>query len=110
MELLTLADRKALELLVAAYAEWRAAVKLIAAEGATYETVSRTGGTMIRAHPASAIAADAWRRIRSMLIEFGLTPAARSKVHTAGRPPVDPFEEFLDRGREKRKRGPRPKA
>jgi P27 family predicted phage terminase small subunit len=111
MGLLSQADRRALELLVAAYAEWRQATADVKSEGAWYQTTSTTGAVVYRAHPATAIASDAYRRIRSMLIEFGLTPAARSKVNAADEPPADPFEELLERGRKaKRRRGPGPKA
>jgi P27 family predicted phage terminase small subunit len=37
---------------------------------------------MIKANPAVAMLADADRRFKSYLVEFGLTPAARSKVNT----------------------------
>lgn len=37
-------------------------------------------GKIVRAYPQVAIAADAFKRLRSMLIEFGATPAARGKV------------------------------
>jgi P27 family predicted phage terminase small subunit len=35
---------------------------------------------MIKAHPAAIMKADAWKRLRAMLAEFGMTPASRSKV------------------------------
>jgi P27 family predicted phage terminase small subunit len=36
---------------------------------------------MIKAHPAAIMKADAWKRLRAMLGEFGMTPASRSKVN-----------------------------
>ena len=39
-----------------------------------------TGPKVLKPHPAAAQSADAWRRIRMMLIELGLTPASRSKL------------------------------
>jgi P27 family predicted phage terminase small subunit len=38
---------------------------------------------------------DAWKRIRAMLSEFGMTPASRSKVGASGPSEADPLEEFL---------------
>lgn len=89
MGVLTVADGKALELLVEAYAEFRAADERVKEEGLTYETVSSTGGRMVRANPAVGIRADAWRRVRLQLIEFGLTPASRSKVSAAEQSALD---------------------
>lgn len=39
--------------------------------------------------------ADAWKRIRAMLGEFGMTPAARSKVTINTPAEEDPFEAFM---------------
>ncbi len=39
---------------------------------------------MIKANPAVAMLADADRRFKSYLVEFGLTPAARTKVKVDG--------------------------
>ena len=49
-------------------------------EGRIYETFASNGAKVLKAHPAAQQSADAWRRIRMMLIEFGLTPASRSKL------------------------------
>ncbi|MGK3503251.1 P27 family phage terminase small subunit, partial [Escherichia coli] len=42
-----------------------------------------------------AMKADAWKRIRAMLAEFGMSPASRAKVNTAGPDNVDPLAELL---------------
>lgn len=84
MGVLTVADEFALEHLVEAYADWRHAHDVIAAEGTHYETTSSTGGTMIRAHPAVSMRSDAARRFQSLMSEFGLTPASRSRVSVSG--------------------------
>ncbi|MEX9782373.1 P27 family phage terminase small subunit, partial [Providencia manganoxydans] len=39
--------------------------------------------------------ADVWKRIRAMLSEFGMTPAARTKVSAKGPEQEDPLEAFL---------------
>ncbi|EQB9157617.1 P27 family phage terminase small subunit, partial [Morganella morganii] len=43
----------------------------------------------------AAMKADAWKRIRAMLSEFGMTPAARQKVTINTPAEEDPFEAFL---------------
>lgn len=80
MGVLSHADGTALALLVDTLAEWIGARKVIEAEGATYTTVNEAGSEMHRARPEVGIASDAWKRVKAMLIEFGLTPAARAKV------------------------------
>ena len=81
MKVMTMADRKALELLSLAYQEYREASDVIAREGATYETTTENGNTMIRPRPEVRLRAESWRRTSTMLQEFGLTPAARSRVY-----------------------------
>ncbi len=79
---LTLADGKALELLCSVYAEYRDARDVIDRQGATYESHTQNG-KIVRARPEVAIASDAWRRIRAMMTEFGLTPSSRSRIAVA---------------------------
>lgn len=80
MGVLTVADEFALEQLVEVYAEWRTAMEVVACEGTHYETTTAGGGSLVRAHPAVAMRSDAARRLQSLMSEFGLTPASRSKV------------------------------
>ena len=94
MQVLTDADPTALGLLCDALAEYVAARDQLVKSGRTYETVSESGSLMIRAHPAVAIQADAWRRAKLMLTEFGLTPASRAKVTVADAGPADPLEAW----------------
>ncbi len=79
MRVLGNADSKALELLADAYHEYREARRFIHEHGTTYETETATG-RIIRTYPQVGIASDAYKRVRAMLIEFGATPAARSRV------------------------------
>jgi P27 family predicted phage terminase small subunit len=80
------------------YAEILAYQKLVEQNGATYETTSTQGEAVIKANPAVAMLADADRRFKAWLVEFGLTPAARSKVHVQdpddGKQ-EDPMREFF---------------
>jgi P27 family predicted phage terminase small subunit len=92
---MTTLDGKALELLIEAYTEYRQHCDVLAEEGYTYKTVSATGEDIVKAHPAAVMKSDAWKRIRAMLSEFGMTPASRSKVGASGPAEADPLEEFL---------------
>jgi P27 family predicted phage terminase small subunit len=97
MGLLTVADTIALERLCACYAEAREMSAILEMEGGgTYETKNVSGETMFRPRPEAARLADADRRLKGYLGEFGLTPAARSKVRTAaggGKP--DPLDAYF---------------
>lgn len=73
-------DRHALILLCDAWDEWMEARLIIKKEGMFYETYTKSGNIIKRPHPANARRTDAWNRIRSMLSEFGATPASRSKI------------------------------
>ena len=83
MRVLNLEDKFALELLCHTYSIWRTASNVINRRGPkgglTYKAKTEHGERFL-ARPEVAIEADSWRRIKSMLSEFGLTPAARSKV------------------------------
>lgn len=83
MGVLTSADAYALERLAELYAEVCALTAALDAEGRTYESATQNG-TIIRPRPEAAMLADADRRFRAYLIEFGLTPAARSRVRADG--------------------------
>ncbi len=83
MGILTVADTLALERLCDIYADILQLRLTIADEGRTY-TVQTDGGFLIKANPAVAMLADADRRFKSYLVEFGLTPAARTKVKVDG--------------------------
>ena len=94
---LSLADRTSLEMLCSAYEEYREAAAAIRKDGGprVVLTISRGRGKnkkevrVIKAHPAAATRADAWRRYMVAMREFGLSPAARSRVD-GGIPPTPP--------------------
>ncbi|WP_431645795.1 phage terminase small subunit P27 family, partial [Enterobacter hormaechei] len=88
-------DARALELLVEAYTEYRHHCDTLEVEGYTYRTETQNGDVLIKAHPAAIMKADAWKRLRAMLGEFGMTPASRSKVNAKGPEAVDPLAEFM---------------
>lgn len=96
MGVLTEADAYALERLAELYAEIVQLTEAIAAEGRVYETVTETGSTIFRPRPEVAMLADADRRFKGYLVEFGLTPAARTKVKADGdQEKVDPAAKYF---------------
>lgn len=100
LRIMSTADGKALELLADAYHEWKTARAFIYANGETYETETATG-RIIRVYPQVNIAADAYKRLRAMLIEFGATPAARSKVEVIKTPHKTSLDELIRRRKER---------
>jgi len=97
MGVLTVADGFALERLCDTYCEILKFRSLLLAEGETYRVTTQSGDELIKAHPAQAMLADADRRFKGYLIEFGLTPAARSKVNVKDNngDQKDPLAEFF---------------
>lgn len=82
LKVLTPKDGAALELLCDAYVEWVQARDAVRENGLTFESATQFGFTL-RPRPEVRIASDAWRRMHRMLVEFGLTPAARTRVSMA---------------------------
>lgn len=85
MGVLTAADGPALEALVTSYEEFRKLEEQVGKEGYTYLTVATNGERVTKANPAAAMLREARQQLRMLLSEFGLTPAARTKVHTVQR-------------------------
>jgi P27 family predicted phage terminase small subunit len=82
LRVITEGDAEALELLCSAYAEYRATLAVVTRRGRTYSTRT-ANGIIVRKRPEAAIASEAWWRVKSMLIEFGLTPSARTRITAA---------------------------
>lgn len=104
MGVLTEADAMALERLCDCYSEILECRELIARDGRTYSSIRGIGDedspieqVLMKANPAVAMLADADRRFKGYLVEFGLTPAARSKVQVKndGDDKKDPLQEFF---------------
>lgn len=95
MQVLTKADRTALEMLCDAYAEYRQARAFVEQYGMTYGVTTKEGDTLHKVYPQVGIASDAYKRVRSMMTEFGLTPASRGKVSAQGEMPADPMEGII---------------
>lgn len=98
MGVLTEADAPALERLCDCYTDIIESRKLIARDGRTYKVTTETGDTLIKGNPAvnQLRAADA--QFKSYLVEFGLTPAARSKITVSpdGEEKEDPLAKFFN--------------
>ena len=94
---LTECDVLALERLCDCYSDILACRELVERDGRTYTTITAQGDTLIKGNPAvnQLRAADA--QFKSYLVEFGLTPAARSKVQVSddNEKPKDEFKEFF---------------
>lgn len=97
MGVLTEADTAALERLCDCYSDILICRESLIADGWTYKTVDAQGNTLIKGNPAATQLRAADSQFKAYLIEFGLTPAARSKVH--GNPEeetkADPLKEFF---------------
>lgn len=94
---ITTLDGMALELMIGAYVEWRHHRDVIAEVGESYQTTTSTGDIIIRAHPQVAMRDRAFNNICKMMLEFGITPASRSKVSIDKPAEEDLFEAFLKR-------------
>ena len=107
---LTEADALALERLCDCYAEILLCRDVIEEKGRVYSSVRRKRinvegeedvviedeVSLLKANPAVAMLADADRRFKSYLVEFGLTPAARTKVQAKpDDDKADPLQEFF---------------
>ena len=97
MGVLTEADGAALERLCDCYTDILACRENVAADGWTYKTVDAQGNTLIKANPAATQLRAADAQFKGYLIEFGLTPSARSKVHATPDEDTktDPLREFF---------------
>jgi P27 family predicted phage terminase small subunit len=73
-------DTELLALAATRLAEIEECDELIAEHGRLIESNSTKGGLTLRANPAVGQRNEAFRHLQSLLAEFGLTPAARSKI------------------------------
>ena len=97
MGVMTEADGAALERLCDCYTDILECRILIERDGRTYSVTTQSGDTLIKANPAVAQLRAADAQFKSYLVEFGLTPAARSKVHSTAEDDnrQDPLAEFF---------------
>lgn len=97
MGVLTVADSLALERLCDCYADILDCQEKIAKDGRVYKTVDAQGNTLIKGNPAVGQLRAADAQFKSYLVEFGLTPAARTKitVNNDDNEKTDPLAEFF---------------
>lgn len=85
-------DEAALAILASRMEEIELCSTFIEGNGRTYERRDESGTLiMVRARPEVGMRSEAMRHAQSLLSEFGLTPAARSKVSAAQSDDVNPF-------------------
>jgi P27 family predicted phage terminase small subunit len=91
--LLTAVDRAALAAYCAAYSRWAAAERNVQKFGVVIKA-PRTGTPMH--NPYVQVANTSLDQMRKFAIEFGLTPASRSRIQADPLPSdEDPFESFM---------------
>lgn len=90
--LLTSVDRAALAAYCAAYSRWVKAEEQVQKFGLVIK--SPKSGYPI-ANPYVGIANTALDQMRRFLIEFGMTPASRSRIHVDAPGEEDPFDAFM---------------
>ena len=93
MQLLTSADGDAIAMYCDYYVRWEDATKEIADNGMIVHTEN---GFPVQS-PYLGIANKAMAAMQKLLVEFGMTPASRSRIQLPEGKADDPFEAFLRR-------------
>lgn len=94
--LLTEIDRAALAAYCQAYGRWVEAERNVQKYGTVM--ISPDKGWPIQS-PYLAIANKALEQMHKYLVEFGMTPSSRSRIHVEKQESKDDFEEFLNGSR-----------
>ncbi|MWP47453.1 MULTISPECIES: phage terminase small subunit P27 family [Gilliamella] len=95
MGLLTVVDGIAIERLTKCYIEILECDKVIEEHGQVQQVVNTQGELVLKSNPAVAQRADADRRLRAWMIEYGLTQASRSKVKVNGKEEANELDQFF---------------
>jgi P27 family predicted phage terminase small subunit len=109
---LTVVDGKALAAYCHAFARWLQAEREIQRLGLVLresvfgtfrdeddeEEIPIVVGYKYKRNPAVAISNEALKLMKSFLVEFGMTPAARTRIRVEKPPEEDPFESYMSRG------------
>jgi P27 family predicted phage terminase small subunit len=96
MRLVTAADVHALALTVDAYVDYIELRRIIEDSGQTYRTEGRYG-LQVKSRPEVVMAGKRWEQTIKGLIEFGMTPASRSRVSAEPKPNDDPLDGMRGR-------------
>ena len=94
--LLSSGDISSFQMYCEAWAVWRTASDLINAPGFQLTREHPITGNVGK-HPILAVRDDAHRQVLSLLSEFGLTPAARSKMSIDKDSDADGMDSFIQR-------------
>jgi P27 family predicted phage terminase small subunit len=97
---LTKVDGKALAAYCHAFERWFAAERDVAKYGVIVEEPILVAGVAtdyvrLKKNPACGVSETAMKIMKSFLIEFGMTPAARSRVRIEKPKAEDPFDAYL---------------
>ncbi len=103
LNVLSIVDGKALAAYCHNFSRWMEAEAEIALHGLIVEEPVTKGqgeaavivGYKYKRNPAVTISNDAQKLMKSFLIEFGLTPASRSRLRIEKKADEDPFAKFL---------------
>ena len=98
--LLTKVDRVALAEYCQAYARWKEAEETIQREGLIIET---TNGNKIQ-HPAVGVAHTTMGLLHKYIQEFGLSPAARTRISVKPEKQENEFASLLEKAHQRRGR------
>lgn len=90
--LLTIVDRAALAGYCAAYGRWAEAEEKVREHGTIIK--SKNGFPIMS--PYLVIANKAWDQMFKALVEFGMSPSSRSRIHVSPKGSSDPQEDFLN--------------
>jgi len=83
-------DRTALELYCQAYADWRSAIAKLKSA-----VIYKGPKGLPVVSPYFAIAQKAQAAMLRLLVEFGMTPSSRTRIHAPAQP-ANQLQEFLD--------------
>lgn len=106
---LTVIDGKALAMYCDAYADWQEAQRDCVKHGLVLDApvlddanqpivIAGRALTVRKVNPAFTVKTSAMKTMKAFLIEFGLTPASRSKLKLPAKKEEDPMGAFLNRG------------
>jgi P27 family predicted phage terminase small subunit len=95
MGLLAKTDRAALELYCQHYARWKQAELVVKEKGLIFKTPNG----LLQRRPEVTIAANETAIVRGFLLEFGLTPASRSRIGIPGKQEEDAFSAYMQNKR-----------
>ena len=83
-QVLTTLDLRGLERLCLVWQEVEELTQFIEENGRVVEMIGSQGQKQLKVRPEQSLLADADRRLLQYLVQFGLTPAARTRVHAQG--------------------------